>query len=296
MSYQITEEIISFWNALALPVIFGIITSFLIFYIMGKSNRDKFIEWLIDENDRKYVLKNGLYIPYALSRKARVRKKIGEIIGDSGIRSLLIFFVGLVIMYGAYNIIVYTIFQPQLTHNMNILFSSGADNYMLAVLWSKTSNSENLYSVLQYINENTEVNKKYTVLYAFEAQIRFYILISILAIFLAVRKKRSVEKRDIICNSFKVLSILLILLIGVYALQIRNQNNIIERKCQIAYQELDENMLIPKDEEIKVYIDKIEDMKEQSSKSIFYGAYSLKAIYEIQSFTQKIMKMIYTCN
>ena len=103
MSYRVTEEISSFWYTLGLPVIFGFITCIFILYIIGKSNRNKLIEWLLD--DHKYVLENGVYIPFGLSKKARVIKKICKLVGFSQFHTLLIIFLGLVVMYGGYNII-----------------------------------------------------------------------------------------------------------------------------------------------------------------------------------------------
>lgn len=290
MSYRITEEISSFWNMLALPILFGGITFLIIWYILSKEDKEKIVNWLVEDNKKDYVLENGIYIPYSISKKERLKRKIINLLGN---QSLISIFLVLVIMFGLHRI-VNIVFQPQIRYNANVLLACGISEELLAVLWYHAPNPQNFHSIMDYLESYTDSYGDLSILYELEAYIRFYILVSILTVLIGTKKKEISKKKEIRYKGFKIVMCLFILLGGIYLLQVQANNKEYEIKCQAAYHEIDKEQVVWEDDETLYYFNQIITMKNHNKDVFYYGAYSLRIIDDVQDLFFNLSRYIET--
>lgn len=288
MEYQIVNEISSFWGTLVPPIFLGIISISLFLWVIGKQNCETLMKWFVNNDNSKYVLQNGLYIPQNQTTKYIFLNRISEILGLDSLKPLMIFFFVVLFFFGL-NQLLLQIFQPMLVYYPGqLLYSSGIDDYLIADIWRdypQVQSIDQLYDVVMDLTENTR-NINDTFQYSIEAFIRFDIVCCVIMFFRMVFRRRKMKwfNGKVLLRLFFLTFILMVALIGVLFLNIQRKNNEVRDRCYEAYSILEKkhNNSVDlssdmQDTELENYLSIIKRDKERYGSNLYYGAFGIRS-------------------
>lgn len=278
MDYQFVNEVRSFWDTLFLPLILGVLTIFLFWWILDRKYKQKIYDFFLKESKNNYVLQNGIFLPQKLTRKEQLKNKLIEYIGIKHKWPIISIFLLIVVMFGMYKIII-QIFLPRLVSSSLIILSCEIDDYSLAYLWRKLQ-LNNINDLYYYVIENSDEYKTPMFLYTLEAYLRLWTCILLIAL---LSSRNKVIKRGISNNKAKtynsinekntkkekmfirkriLLSFVLIsfMLIIVYSLQIRVSNHIFRNRFYIVYTK-EREILYDDQDDFELYYEKVKSAR-----------------------------------
>lgn len=290
MEFQIVNEISSFWGTLVPPIFLGITSIFLFLWVIGKQNCEILMKRFVNNDDRKYVLHNGLYIPQNQTTKYIFLNRISEKLGVENLKPLMIIFFIVLFFFGVNQLLI-QIFQPMLVYYPDqLLYSSGIDDYLIADIWMyypKVRSINQLYKIIMDLTESTRSTND-VFLYSIEAFIRFDIVCCILMFFRIVFRRRKMKwfNGKVFLRLIFLTFILMIALIGVLFLNIQRTNNEVRNRCYEAYSILEEEhndfMDLSSDiqaAELENYLSVIKQDKERYGSDLYYGAFGIRSRY-----------------
>lgn len=198
MEFQIVNEISSFWGTLVPPIFLGTISIFLFLWVIGKQNCEILMTRFINNDNKKYVLHNGLYIPQNQTIKYIFLHRISEKLGLDSLKPLMIIFFMVLFFFGL-NQILLQIFQPMLVyHPSQLIYSSGVDDYIIAKIWMyypQVQSMSQLYNVIMDLTESTRTGNN-ILLFSIEAFIRFDIVCCFIMFFRMIFRRRKTKWAD----------------------------------------------------------------------------------------------------
>lgn len=244
----------------------------------------------VNDDNRKYVLHNGLYIPQNQTIKYIFLNRISEKLGVENLKPLMIIFFIVLFFFGVNQLLI-QIFQPMLVYYPDqLLYSSGIDDYLIADIWMyypKVRSINQLYKIIMDLTESTRSTND-VFLYSIEAFIRFDIVCCILMFFRIVFRRRKMKwfNGKVFLRLIFLTFILMIALIGVLFLNIQRTNNEVRNRCYEAYSILEEEhndfMDLSSDiqaAELENYLSVIKQDKERYGSDLYYGAFGIRSRY-----------------
>ncbi len=290
MEFQIVNEISSFWGILVPPIFLEITSISLFVWVIGRQNCEILMRRFVNDDNRKYVLHNGLYIPQNQTIKYIFLNRISERLGVENLKPLMIIFF-IVLFFFGFNQLLIQIFQPMLVYYPGqLLYSSGIDDYLIADIWMyypKVRSINQLYKIIMDLTESTRSTND-MFLYSIEAFIRFDIVCCILMFFQIVFRRRKIKwfNGKVFLRLVFLTLILVITLIGVLFLNIQGTNNEVRSRCYEAYSILEENHndfidlnSDMQDTELENYLSIIKQDKERYGSDLYYGAFGIRSRY-----------------
>lgn len=272
------------------PIFLGITSIFLFLWVIGKQNCEILMKRFVNNDDRKYVLHNGLYIPQNQTTKYIFLNRISEKLGVENLKPLMIIFFIVLFFFGVNQLLI-QIFQPMLVYYPDqLLYSSGIDDYLIADIWMyypKVRSINQLYKIIMDLTESTRSTND-VFLYSIEAFIRFDIVCCILMFFRIVFRRRKMKwfNGKVFLRLIFLTFILMIALIGVLFLNIQRTNNEVRNRCYEAYSILEEEhndfMDLSSDiqaAELENYLSVIKQDKERYGSDLYYGAFGIRSRY-----------------
>ncbi len=288
MEFQIVNEISSFWGTLVPPIFLGIISISLFLWVIGKQNRENLMKWFANNDNSKYVLHNGLYIPKNQTAKYIFLNRISEKLGVDSLKPLMIIFFVVLFFFGLNQLLI-QIFQPMLVYYPGqLLYASGIDDYLIAEIWIYYPKVQTIYQLYKVIMDLTESTRSTNDMfhYSIEAFIRFDIVCCIIMFFRIIFRRRKAKwfNGKVLLRLMFLTFILMSALIGVLFLDIQRTNNEVRSRCYEAYSILEEkhsnSIELSSDmhnADFENYLSIIKRDKERYGSNLYYGAFGIRS-------------------
>jgi Na+/melibiose symporter-like transporter len=255
-----------------IPIVMGSITIIFCLWVMGKSNRNYLIDKILANDSNKYVFSNGIYVPKKMTKRNLLREKLKKISGFSDIKPVILLFLMILLLFGVHRMVL-VIFVPSLTTWIpNRLFASGIEDYLLADLWRMIPEAQDLNQVYYYIEKNLEYEHSIILLFSIEAYLKLFIVIVFTMLIRGISKKRIENKKRLLIS----LLVICILLIITYFVQIQSYNKETAYRCHEIYYQLANENYVENEEDIDVYIQKVQEEKERFEEEFYFDAYHIR--------------------
>ena len=286
-----TNEISSFWYTLFLPIVLGILMIILMLWPLGKGICCKLCERFLKDNNPKYVLRNGVYIPRSITQSELIKRKIISLTGVKNIPPAILIFVLMLLLYGIYKIVILC-FQPMLTHNCNVLFACGVGDNVLASIWSSQSNLKNINELYVFIMKDNNISTVPSALYTIESYCQLYICILIIVFLISMRWKSKKEKKVTRKRVMKIVLIVCLVLCAVYFMQIQYTNQRVRSQCYTIYNMVTETTNDIDINEIGQYEISVATERERLIDIPYYGAYSFRICYLFKDLYNSLLRCL----